>query len=298
MNESLHILVSSPEEEAARLAELASFGLSNADFEEGFDRLTRLACRRFDVSVSILSFMYADKQWFKSHIGLPDELRAARQIPRELSLCQHVIDARQPMILEDMAAHPYFREHPLAQKYGMRFYAGIPIVSSRGYALGTLCLIDEGARRFSSADLFALRDLGGQAAAELARRQSPRLSGCSASEGMALAMPRDKEEGLSKTYMRARIAGFSQKESHAIREALEPALSALNGDEPSYLYWNVSEDTLDIMLYRPIIGQAPEAGSAPRPDSQGRPDGLGDMTVSTDGLYRVYRFSYKRALVH
>jgi len=83
-----------------------------------------------------------DRVFWKSHVGLPDDLATARESPRETSLCGHVVAGDDVLVVPDVAADPRFANNPMVRERGLRFYAGAPMRTSNGLAIGTLCLMD------------------------------------------------------------------------------------------------------------------------------------------------------------
>lgn len=102
------------------------------------DTLVRVVREVFAVKTVLVSLIDHDRQWFKSRIGLE-----ADQTPRTISFCGHAILGTQPFIVEDTHSDPRFDDNPLVvNNPHIRFYAGQPLFSKEGVALGTLCLID------------------------------------------------------------------------------------------------------------------------------------------------------------
>lgn len=152
-----------PDNEAARLKELRSLNLLDTSTEERFDRLTRIASRLFDVPIALVSLVDEDRQWFKSTVGLD-----AKETPREVSFCAHVILNNRVMVVENTNKDERFSDNPLTQQAPyIRFYAGCPLRSLEGYNLGTLCLIDRSPRQFSESDIELLKDLAALAEREI-----------------------------------------------------------------------------------------------------------------------------------
>jgi PAS domain S-box-containing protein len=140
--------------EGERLAALDRIGLCDTPESDAFDRITRLAARALDVPIVLVSLVGETRQWFKSKVGLD-----VRETPREVSFCAHAVTGRAPLIVSDAALDPRFAENPLVTgDPHIRSYAGIPLYTSDGHAIGTLCAIDRRARTFRAADLDALRD--------------------------------------------------------------------------------------------------------------------------------------------
>ena len=143
-----------PVSETERLGMLFATGLLDTPPEERFDRITRLAAQFFNVPVCLVSLIDHDRQWFKSRYGL-----AARQTARSDAFCAHAITGRELLIVEDAQLDARFVANPLVTGGPLiRFYAGQPVFSPDGFALGTLCIIDSQPRRLEAAQVAALRD--------------------------------------------------------------------------------------------------------------------------------------------
>jgi len=141
--------------EKDRLAALRRYDILDTPPDGTFDRITALAARLFDVPISIISLVDEDRIWFKSHEGLDVE-----QIDRAPGLCASAIMQAEPTLITDASADPRSLANPLvAGEFGLRFYAGVPLRTSDGYNLGTLCVIDREAREMSQEDLAPLSDL-------------------------------------------------------------------------------------------------------------------------------------------
>lgn len=146
-----------PPDDRERVAALRRLRLLDTPPEPAFDRITRAVARMLHVPTALVTLVDADRQWFKSRIGLD-----AEETPRELSFCAHVVARREPMIIEDTHADPVFADHPVVvADPKVRFYAGAPLITSDGYALGTLCAVDYAPREFSGEDRQRLTDLAG-----------------------------------------------------------------------------------------------------------------------------------------
>ena len=153
-----------PANEAPRLQALRVRGLLDSPPEERFDRLTRMACRLFDVPIALVSLIDAERQWFKSRQGL-DVCETARDI----SFCGHAILASDLFVVPDAAADARFADNPLVQGAPhIRFYAGCPLRHQNGSKLGTLCIVDSRPRTLGADDLTDLRYLAEMAERELA----------------------------------------------------------------------------------------------------------------------------------
>ena len=152
-----------PDNEESRLNTLHSLNILDTDMEERFDRVTRMAKRMFQVPIALVSLVDANRQWFKSCIGLD-----TRETPRDISFCGHTILGNQTFQIPDAAQDPRFADNPLVTgPPNIRFYAGHPLSAPNGDKLGTLCIIDSKPKQLDDEDLRALQDLAAMVEQEL-----------------------------------------------------------------------------------------------------------------------------------
>jgi diguanylate cyclase (GGDEF)-like protein len=153
-----------PQNEESRLETLESLNILDTFHEERFDRLTRMACKLFDVPIALVTLVDDRRQWFKSCIGLN-----VSETARDISFCGHAILSDEVLVVFDAEQDVRFADNPLVvDDPHIRFYAGCPIKSLNGSRLGTLCIIDDKARAFSKQDLVFLKDLASMVERELA----------------------------------------------------------------------------------------------------------------------------------
>ncbi|WP_431272062.1 diguanylate cyclase [Dankookia sp. P2] len=128
-----------PATEAERLAALRACDILDTRCEAAFDDLTSLAAALTGSPIALISLVDADRQWFKSRQGLD-----AEQTSRDASFCAHaILDPTRLLMVKDAARDPRFADNPLVTgEPKIRFYAGAPLVTPDGHALGTLCVID------------------------------------------------------------------------------------------------------------------------------------------------------------
>lgn len=151
----------------ARLAALHDLRVLDSVREEEFDRLTRWAVEHFGVPIALVLLIDADRQWFKSacNLGVPET-------PREMAFCNHTILSSRPTVVEDALSDPRFHGNALVEgDPGIRFYAGAPVITPDGYAVGTFCIIDRQPRTLSPTDRITLRQLAGLMLEELLLRK-------------------------------------------------------------------------------------------------------------------------------
>lgn len=166
--------------ENARLKAVARYDVLDTPPDGAFDRITAIVARRFHVPIAIISIVDKDRIWFKSHHGL--ELS---EIPRTPGLCASAIVEDVPYVLTDAKLDPRALANPLvAGNFGLRFYAGVPLRTSDGYNLGTLCAIDKSPREVAAGMLEELQDLASLVIDQMELRLSARLA---AARSQALA---------------------------------------------------------------------------------------------------------------
>jgi PAS domain S-box-containing protein len=147
-----------PPHEADRLAALRSLEILDTASEESFDELTALAASICQTPVALVSLVDEDRQWFKSRVGW-----TATATPRDVSFCAHTILQHDLLIVPDASADDRFANSPLVTSDpAIRFYAGAPLVTPEGHALGSLCVIDRRPRQLTAEQAQALRILSRQ----------------------------------------------------------------------------------------------------------------------------------------
>lgn len=144
-----------PDNDAQRVAALRELLILDTPPEERFDRVVRFLAEEFDAPIALVSLIDQNRQWFKSAVGL-DVCETARDI----SFCGHAIVRPDIFVIEDALRDPRFADNPLVTGAPhIRFYAGAPLVTPNGVALGTLCLIDTVPRPFTVTDRAVLGSL-------------------------------------------------------------------------------------------------------------------------------------------
>ncbi|WP_110946629.1 sensor domain-containing diguanylate cyclase [Pseudomonas bohemica] len=161
-----------PSYEKERLEALRGLEILDTPAEASLDRITRLVANVLDVPIALVSLIDEDRQWFKSREGLE-----ATQTPREIAFCAHAILQSTPLVVPDAAEDERFRDNQLVTGAPhIRFYAGVPIRTSKGFAVGTLCAIDERPRELTKEELDTLRDLADIVSREVLLRENLMLA--------------------------------------------------------------------------------------------------------------------------
>lgn len=154
----------------SRLAALRRAALLDTPAEESFDRLTRLAARLLSAPVALVSLVDADRQFFKSCVGLPEPWATVRETPLSHSFCQHAVATRAPLLIEDAREHPLVRENAAIRDLGVIAYLGVPLITPEGYELGSFCVIDTRPRQWTEEELHTVKDLAASVLAEIELR--------------------------------------------------------------------------------------------------------------------------------
>ncbi|VWX61260.1 Sigma-B regulation protein RsbU (Phosphoserine phosphatase) (modular protein) [Burkholderiales bacterium 8X] len=144
--------------ESLRQQELDRLQVSSLQ-DAAYDEIVRMAADAFDVPIALISLVDGDRQWFKARVGLK-----AAETPREHAFCAHAIRApSSPMQVEDARSDQRFAANPFVTgDPNIRFYAGAPLVTSNGHALGTLCVIDDKPRALDAKQLETLQYMAQQ----------------------------------------------------------------------------------------------------------------------------------------
>jgi len=146
-------------DDPARLAALERLDLLDPTPDAEFDRYTALAARMLNAPVALVSMVDAQRQVFKSRRGLDEPWASSGETPLSHSFFQHAVEARSPLVISDAREHPLLRDNPAIDDLGAIAYAGAPIITAEGHALGTLCVIDHVPRNWTHDQIEMLSDL-------------------------------------------------------------------------------------------------------------------------------------------
>src|SRR5215510_10842528 len=156
-----------PKNEAKRLKVLWQYDVLDTVPEEVFDDLTDLASHICEAPVALISLVDENRQWFKSQVGT-----SLKETSRDISFCAHAILNDGLLVISDATKDPRFSDNPMVtgpQK--IRFYAGAPLVTPDGHALGTLCVLDKVPRELRPDQKQALRVLARHVMTQLELRR-------------------------------------------------------------------------------------------------------------------------------
>jgi len=161
-----------PLRDEARLQEIADLDLLSPDVDPILADLAERAASRLGLPVSLVSVVLDEALHVAGFHG-PDGLWLAetRGHPVEWSFCATSVRTRAEFVVEDAESHPEHRSNPLVTQDGVRCYAGVPLISSRGHVLGNLCVVGLEQRSFAEEELAVLRGLAEEAVRRIERRR-------------------------------------------------------------------------------------------------------------------------------
>jgi diguanylate cyclase len=164
------ILPPTPPNEAERLAALRRLNLLDSEADPAYQSLAELAASLLGTPIAAISLIDADRQWTKAGVGLVH----GDQDPRDIAFCAHTIASdNEPWVIDDATADPGFADNPLVTGGRVGFYAGAPVRTADGHAVGTLCVIDPQPRTLDDAGRQTLRTLAAAVSAHVeVRRQT------------------------------------------------------------------------------------------------------------------------------
>ncbi|MEH2435390.1 MAG: PAS domain S-box protein [Nostoc sp.] len=147
-----------PENEIQRLEVLNQYKILDTPPEEIFDELAQLAANLCETPIALISLVDVEREWFKSKIGV-----TISEVPRSISFGNYAILQNKILIIPDALSDERFATNPLVtSNHYFRFYAGVPLITSSGFALGSLCVIDFAPRRLGVKEQVALQQLARQ----------------------------------------------------------------------------------------------------------------------------------------
>jgi GAF domain-containing protein len=159
-----------PKDEKQRLKVLWQYEVLDTVPEEVFDDLTELAARICEAPIALISLVDEKRQWFKSKVGT-----SVSETSRDISFCAYAITQNDLFIVPDATRDERFADNPLVTSDPkIRFYAGAPLITPDGHALGTLCVIDKVPRELRPDQKQALRILARHVVSQLELRHRSR----------------------------------------------------------------------------------------------------------------------------
>lgn len=208
--------------------------------EQTYQDIVRIAASVCDTPIALVSLLDRDRQWFKARLGLD-----AEQTSRSVAVCEHAIrNPRQLLEVEDLSRDPRFADFPaVTGDLAARFYAGMPLVTDEGAAVGTVCVVDHQPRELNAAQRDALQALGRVTMNLLQARQHAHdqqvIEQLDQSRQQAAPLAPTQDAGYTVAILELQgLAGVVQqrgergmeKELHALELQLEPLLDKARGD--------------------------------------------------------------------
>jgi signal transduction histidine kinase len=195
-----------PVNETERLASLSTYQIMDTDEEQDYDAITSLASVICQIPIALITFIDQNRQYFKSHHGTPHTENL-----REYSFCTHAIASDDEiMVVPDASRDARFAENPMVTgPTKVVFYAGVPLINEEGFALGTLCVLDQQTHVLSNDQIQALKTLAHQVVDKLELRRKVR------------ALERTNQELLNANLL---IQKFASMAAHDIKNPLSSVL--------------------------------------------------------------------------
>lgn len=158
-----------PSNDSLRLKALKRYQILDTPADGSFDRIVKIVSRVFNMPIALVTLVDKDRIWFKAKAGLD----GVDQINRDPGLCASAILSDDLYLVENAKEDPRTLSNPLVcSEFGLQFYAAVPLKTTDGYSLGTLCLIDKKPRFLSSEQMSLLQDFGNIVVDEMELRLS------------------------------------------------------------------------------------------------------------------------------
>jgi adenylate cyclase len=233
-----------PADEAERIAELHDYQVLDTGAESEYDDLVHLASNICGTPIALISLVDTQRQYFKSRIGLD-----VSETPRELAFCAHAILKPEVMVVPDAREDARFADNPLVTSDpNIRFYAGTPLVTPAGHAMGTLCVIDRVPRDLQPAQREALQVLGRQVVRLLQLRRAKTVA---------------DELGKSQAELLASLRAEQQRSEQLLLSLFPKAIADRLRSQPPTLIADEYDDVTILFArvndFWPIAGTRPPA---------------------------------------
>jgi len=154
-----------------RLQEIADLGLTGAEADRILQEVCTQAANALDLPIGLVTVVLDEAQHFAAQHGLDGWMEEANGTPVEWSFCRFSVATKDAFVVENAEHHALVQDNPLVTMDGLRCYAGIPLISSRGFALGAFCVAGKEPRDFSENDLMTLRGFAATAIARIEARR-------------------------------------------------------------------------------------------------------------------------------
>lgn len=156
----------------ARLQEIADLDLFAPEVSSILSDLAREASTRLDLPLGMVNIVLDEAQYVAAHYGVGGWIAEAQGTPVEWAFCRFAVRDRTDFVVEDALVHERVKDNPLVTEDGLRCYAGIPLITSRGHALGSFCVAGTEARSFNEDEMQVLRGLAAEAIRRIEDRRA------------------------------------------------------------------------------------------------------------------------------
>lgn len=163
--------------DVARLQEIVDLNLLAPEASGILSDLTLEACTRLALPFSMINIVLDEAQYVIAQHGVGGWIAEAQGTPLEWAFCRFAVRDRADFVVEDTHTHERVKDNPLVTEDGLRCYAAVPLITSRGYALGSFCVAGTAARRFDETEMRILRSLGVEAVRRIESRRASDVNG-------------------------------------------------------------------------------------------------------------------------
>lgn len=218
-------MTQSMQNEQTRLAALRAYDILDTSEEVVFDDITGLASFICNTPISLISLIDERRQWFKSRVGLD-----VTETPRDVAFCNHAIEQTGVMVVPDAREDSRFADNPLVtSEPDIRFYAGAPLITPEGSAIGTLCVIDRVPRELSREQLGALQALSRRVISELELRKYVRELKKTIQERERTELALSESSKRSEDLVENMVNGLITVDERTMIESVNPAAARIFG---------------------------------------------------------------------
>jgi GAF domain-containing protein len=160
----------------ARLQEIADLDLFAPEVSSILSDLTGEACTKLGLPFGLISIVLDEAQYLVAQHGVGGWIAESQGTPVEWAFCRFAVRDRTAFVVEDAHTHERVKDNPLVTEDGLRCYAGIPLITSRGHALGSFCVAGTEARSFGAEEMQTLRTLASEAVRRIEARRAAGVS--------------------------------------------------------------------------------------------------------------------------
>jgi len=159
-------------EEVQRLQAILDLDVLNPERKAQLQEIVRDASEALSLPIALVSVVLDTAQLFASAYGLTGALKEMGGTPREWSFCHHVINKREPVVIEDARTHILVKDSPLVTEHNVCCYLGIPLTTRTGHVVGTLCVLGHEPRAFNDDEMTTLKELARRTMARIEDQES------------------------------------------------------------------------------------------------------------------------------